>query len=324
MLLLFDFWPFERKENWKRLLTEKIPFAVLSAISCYVTIRAQSAGGAIHHFADYPPLIRFANIAQAYWDYLILFFWPAKLSIFYPYIPNAHVTRSLAIGLVLMLFTAVLFFRRKQVPALWTGWCLFGIMVFPVVGVITIGAHWIACRYLYGPAIGLSIMLLWGGEAALSKIRFPKNGIRLLAAGILGCYLAVASTYLAYWQNSYKLFWHAVDTVPHNWVAHVNLRAAYGRDSDHQKAAEHLIEAIKIFPDITNRIPMHWLDFYYMGQVNWEKGQVQQAESYLRESARRLAQEKPENLVPINLPQRNNLAACLAAFDSNLPDNCKL
>lgn len=325
ILFLFDFWPLARKDKKAiALLIEKIPFAVLSALFCIITMKAQSSGGAIHHFADYPLPVKIANICQAYWDYIFLFLWPAKLSIFYPYIPNAHVMNSLMLGAVLAILSFILLLRWKKTPALTMGWFLFGITLFPVSGVVTIGAHWIACRYLYWPSIGLSILIIWGGEKLLSKINFPKKGILILICGILLACLGITSVYLEKWQNSYKLFQHAADTIPHNWVAHVNLRAAYGRDGHHLKAAEHLIEAIKIFPDITNRMPLHWLDFYYMGKVNWNKGQKKQAESYLREAARRIEKEPPANLHEDSRPEREEITACLQAFESNQLENCKL
>ncbi|HRK61304.1 MAG TPA: tetratricopeptide repeat protein [Candidatus Omnitrophota bacterium] len=322
ILLFFDFWPFERTEPWLKRLAEKIPFALLSAASSYVTIKAQSLSGAIHHFADYPYWVRFANIAQAYWDYIFLFLWPAKLSIFYPYFPNAHVGRSLLIALILILITLVLFLQRKKQPALWVGWAFFGIMLFPVTGVITIGSHWITCRYLYGPAIGLSLVAIWGIASLLPKIRLPKTVVHILAASVLAGYFISASIYLTYWQNSHKLFQHALETIPRNWVAHVNLRAAYGRDGDHDKAAEHLIQAIKIFPDVTNRIPLHWLDFYYMGKAYWNRGQIPQAQSFFKETARRIAEAKPEELHPRTEATRRGLANCIISIDAGRPQDC--
>ncbi len=324
ILLLFDFWPLRRTESWKMLIKEKLFIFGIALLFGRITLLAQASGGAIHHFADYPPLIRFANIAQAYWDYIALYFWPAKLSIFYPFIPNAHILRSLLIGIILLTITVILFIRREKMPALCIGWYLFGLTLLPVIGIITIGAHWIACRYLYWPSLGLSIILVWGGEFLFEKFPIAKKIRSFLIAAILGAYLAVCSNYLSYWQNSYKLFQHATEAVPNNWIAHVSLRAAYGRDGNHKKAAEHLIEAMKIFPDITNRIPIQWLDFYYMGKLNWDKNQIPQAESFLREANRRLAQEKPENIYADSKPERDRLAVCLRAFDAKNPKGCVL
>ena len=324
VLFLFDYWPLDRKAAWFPRIIEKIPFVLLSMASCYITVLAQAAGGAIHHFADATLLVRFANFSQAYFDYILLFIWPGKLSIFYPYLINTHVWQSLTMGIIFLILTGILFFRRKAIPALWVGWCLFVITLIPVIGIITIGAQWIACRYLYFPAVGLSIMLVWGGESLLNKLNFPRNAIRFLIAGILSAYLITTSVYLSYWQNSYKLFQHAANVIPHNWIAHVSLRAAYGRDGNHEKAAEHLIEAIKIFPAVTNRIPLHWLDFYYMGAVNLHNGKVFQTESFLREAARRLAEEPPEIIQASDKLIRDNLANCLAAFDSKNPSACVL
>ena len=325
ILLLFDFWPLERKDKkFLSLLFEKIPFFILSALFCIVTIKAQSLGGGIHSFADASFLTRCANIAQVYWDYIFLFLWPSKLSIFYPYIPNAHVIQSLFIGAGLTLFALFLFLNRKKHPSLWMGWCLFGITLFPVSGIVTIGAHWMACRYLYWPSVGLSILLVWGFPFLLSKARFIQRTWLILSLCLLAALAIRTSVFLSYWQNSYKLFQHAIETVPHNWLAHINLRATYGRDGNHEKAAEHFIEAIKILPAVTNRLSLHWMDFYYMGAANWHQGKRLPAESFLREAARRLKETPPKDILPSSQTKRDHLAACLAAFDAKNPDACPL
>jgi len=324
ILLLFDFWPLQRKESWLTLLKEKIPFVVISLIACGVTLWAQSSGGAIHSMVADSLSMRLANISQSYSDYILLFVWPSKLAFFYPYFPNTSVLFSLALGGGLILISAVLFIGIKKIPALWVGWMIFIVSLLPVIGIITIGAQRMACRYLYWPATGLSILLIWGVAAGLKKISAPKKLVQILAACVLLGYISITAINLRYWQNSYQLFQRAVDIVPNNWLAHANLRAAYGRDGKHVQAAEHLIEAIRIYPDVFRLIPIHWLDFYFMGKVYWDQGKLPQAESFLRVAGQKLAQEKTENILENSKTERDKLAACLKAFDASDSKACVL
>ncbi len=323
ILLLFDFWPLQRKDkNFFGLLVEKVPFIVLSAVSCLIALKYQSEGGAIKNFTHLPLAVHVANIAQAYWDYIFLFLLPAKLSIFYPYTPNSHVSLSLLIALFFSAVTGLLFWKRNIVPALWVGWCLFLVCLLPVIGIVKLGSHWIACRYLYWPSIGLSFILIWGCGAIIQKLTSLRKLFLIGAAILLVVWSIATARYLEKWQNSYVLFTHAKKTVPENWIAHINLRAAYGRDGNHEKAAEHYLEAIKIFPDVLEKIEPHWLDFYYMGKINWKRGQIPQAESFFKEAARLIAATPPKKLHPDTSDERKVLASCLAAIQSNQPQSC--
>ncbi len=325
ILLVFDFWPLERRDKkFSGFILEKTPFIFLSVIFSWIAIQAQASGGGIQHFADYSLPVRLANLAQSYWDYLWLYLWPEKLSVFYPFVPNTHVSRSQIIGLGLLLFTGILFLKRKNCPAAWAGWCLFGISLLPVIGIIKIGAQWIACRYLYWPATGLSILFIWGSDFLASAFSVSKRILSFFAIGILAISFVLCSNYLGQWQNSYKLFYYSLHSVPNNWVAHVNLRAAYGRDGNHLKAAEHLIEAIQIFPDVLNRTPLNWFDFYMIGKVLQQRGKNEIALSYLKESARLLAALNPAMLTIDSEPQRINLKKCLPLIAKGNILNCQL
>ncbi len=323
ILLLFDFWPLQRQDkNFFNLLIEKIPLILLSALSCLLALKYQSDGGAIKTYADLPAAVTVANLAQAYWDYILLFLFPLKLSIFYPYVPNAHVPLSLFIASLLVTGTALLGWKRNRIPVLWVGWCIFLISLLPVIGIVKLGSHWIACRYLYWPSVGLALILIWGGAAVIEKLPLLRKPLLIGMAILLLGWGVTTARYLEKWQNSYVLFTHAEKTVPDNWIAHINLRAAYGRDGQHEKAAEHYLAAIKIFPGVLQKIKPHWLDFYYMAKVNWRQGQRLQAESFFKEAARLIALTPPEKMHPDTLEDRKILTNCLAAIESNQPESC--
>ncbi|HEY5996627.1 MAG TPA: glycosyltransferase family 39 protein, partial [Candidatus Deferrimicrobiaceae bacterium] len=97
LMLVLDFWPLERaghdplSGNGKaavsrlRLLGEKTPLFLLSAVSCALTLHAQALGGGlVLTLEDIPALQRFGLAAVAYVAYLGKLIWPVNLSIHYP------------------------------------------------------------------------------------------------------------------------------------------------------------------------------------------------------------------------------------------------
>ena len=324
ILFLFDFWPLARNDKTIYFkIIEKIPFCVLSAASCWVTLQYQSASGSVHHFADAAPWIRIATLAQAYWDYIALFFWPSKLSIFYPYIPIPHPLASAVLGFFLVLFTGWLWTQRKKIAAVWIGWLIFITGLLPVIGIVNVGAHWIACRYLYWPSTGLAIMAVWGIESVIIKFNLQKKMVLIL--GILGIaiYTLIGSNYLSHWQNTFTLFNYCLKNEPNAWALHANLHTAYGREGKHEEAAAHLIQAIGILPEYENRAKLIWFDYFMMGKVFWMHGETQQAVNRFKK-AKHILDSIPDNLLAAEtLSERTQLNNCLAADNSKNLNECK-
>jgi hypothetical protein len=119
VMLLFDFWPLKRidiwstrpattQSKWKSLmgvLIEKIPFLAMSVcVSCLTLIAQKKA------MPERLPLdTRVSNAVVAYGMYIGKFFWPARLSIFYPW----QVPSTEAVGLGAVAIVAI---------SLWTLW----------------------------------------------------------------------------------------------------------------------------------------------------------------------------------------------------------
>src|SRR5436190_23089455 len=84
VLLLIDYWPLNRfrKEKIIWLLLEKIPFALVAAVSAVATVLAQH--GQIDTFGFSLPL-RFENSIVSYAIYLLQLIWPVDLAVLYPH-----------------------------------------------------------------------------------------------------------------------------------------------------------------------------------------------------------------------------------------------
>src|SRR6266436_453110 len=130
VMLLLDYWPLRRFDLTSRkevatelwpLLREKLPLFALVAASAVITSVAQSHGGAVRTFTEFPIALRLSNALVSYAKYLLLTFWPNDLAVYYPYagIPAWQIigAASLLIGV-----TAFCLSQRNIRPYLLVGW----------------------------------------------------------------------------------------------------------------------------------------------------------------------------------------------------------
>jgi len=86
VMLLLDYWPLDRLQPgsvW-RLLMEKIPFFVLTAVTSVVTFMVQKHGGALVVAERLSFGLRMGNALVSCCRYLAKMIWPADLAVFYP------------------------------------------------------------------------------------------------------------------------------------------------------------------------------------------------------------------------------------------------
>ncbi len=157
IFLLVDVWPLGRGPHWR----EKIPFFALSAVSAVITWVVQQGAGAVRNAEQFPFLPRVENAAVSYLVYLLRWFWPARLAVFYPYPAEVPVWQAAAGLLSITAITVWTVRSRRTRPYLAIGWLWYLIMLAPVIGLVQVGAQARADRYTYMPSVGLAIMLAW-------------------------------------------------------------------------------------------------------------------------------------------------------------------
>ena len=279
ILLLLDIWPLERKDkNFGQRLIEKIPLALLSLLSCLIMYKNVSAAGSIITFqASAPFFSRLFEVGQTYAQYLKAFFLPFHLSPFYPAEVISHPLSGLLLTILLASFTFFLFIKRKAFSAAWIGWCFFLVSMVPVVGFVPVGSHSIACRYLYWPSLGLTFAVIWS-IAQMTERKIQKRMLGWISVFVLALCIGISARDLPYWQNTYKLFYRSLELYPQeNLPAHINLRSAYSRDGKREEAAIHLIEAMRLSPQVVEKFNVTWSDFYWMGQIFLKRGEKENA-----------------------------------------------
>ena len=287
VMLLLDWWPLKRFTIYDtdscrvlaihrslrftilRLAREKIPFFVLSMISCVVTFIAQQKGGAVTKLAGISMTGRIENAFVSYARYLDKTFWPSPLANPYPHpghwgFPLVIYSVALVAGLSAI---AVLYARRF--PFFFTGWFWFVGTLVPVIGLVQVGVQSMADRYTYVPLIGLFIIFVWGlAETGMSR-QVPKTLIAVLTAMVLIVSALQTRNQLSYWQNNETLFRHTLAVTENNYLAYNNLGTWLSKKGQIAEAMDCFHKSLQINPD--NSDVLYNLSNAFAKLGNWDE-----------------------------------------------------
>ncbi len=254
VLLLIDYWPLKRfqlaKLGIRGLLLEKVPFFVLSAVSCTVTLYTQQSAGAVAPFTVFSLDLRIANALVSYVSYIEKMIYPFNLAIIYPHPRTLPGWQAAGACLFLLTVTLLAIRTAKRCPWFATGWLWYLGTLVPVIGLVQVGEQAMADRYTYIPLIGLFIIIAWSGPELVSRWRYKKYGLKIIAAAILLILTAITLRQLPHWKNSMTLYTHTLHVTSNNHVAHYNLGIAFADQGLLAEAINHYSEALKINPGI--------------------------------------------------------------------------
>ncbi len=273
ILLLLDYWPLKRFEiahlkrlflsdvenqieNKKKLLNlilEKIPLLFLAVGSCIVTLSAQKLAGAIVSIESVSSATRISNAMVSYLRYLEKMVWPTDFSVFYPYpIDELYIWKGLVSGFFLTGITIVILRLIKKTPYLSFGWFWYLGTLIPVIGLVQVGQQGMADRYAYIPLIGIFIIIAWGLPDLLKHFHFKKPLLLFLVLIFFSVLMRLSWVQLHYWQNSEKLFNHAIEVTDKKYPSFVgiynNLGVVLNKQLKFKEAMVHLKSAVKLQP----------------------------------------------------------------------------
>ena len=246
-LFLLDLWPLQRipahARAAPRWLLEKLPFAVLSGLSCWITYRVQQLTGGLD--PEFGLATRAGNAAVAIWRYLGQLAWPFELSACYPLHPWPAPTVAAA-ALALAGVSILLVRQWRSRPWLLFGWAWFLGLLVPVLGFVQSGPQAMADRYTYLPSLGLLVAAFW----ALRSWRpfASARGIGALAVVVLVACAARTWTQIGFWRDSPTLFTRALALSPDNYLAHTGLTTSLLNDGRVKEAAAHARAALALDP----------------------------------------------------------------------------
>ena len=287
-----DRWPLA---GYKKLLLEKIPFFLLTLISCVVTFLAQRSE-AVATLEKVPLGLRLENLPVAYAGYLSKIFWPSPLAAFYP-LPEKISTSAVAAAVaVLILISAGAWFARQRRPYLIVGWLWFLGMLVPVIGLVQVGEQALADRYTYFSATGIFIAVTFGLGDLARRFSFPKIILPAAAVGMLAACLALTENQLRFWQDSEALFRHALAVTNDNDTTRLNLGSALEAKGDFDGALIQYRATIRLNPK-------SYQAYSNIGKILFAQGRPAEALDYC-------AQAVQTN--PGRATLRNNLGIVLA------------
>jgi tetratricopeptide (TPR) repeat protein len=286
VLLLLDFWPLARIQNLKfkiqnskAVVVEKIPFFLLTLVSCVITFIAQHHGDAVVSLKSVSLAHRLENLPVAYATYLQKIFWPVDLAVIYPLPAKISALAVVTSVVVLALISAGVWLAHRRSLYLIVGWLWFLGMLVPVIGLVQVGGAALADRYTYLSATGIFIMVGFGGCDLAKRLALPKMVLPAAGGLILAACLALTENQLRFWQNGEKLFRHTIAVTKDNDVALVDLGVALDAQGRFEEALVYYHEAVRLVP---GRYQVH----NNLGNILDHLGRTSEALAEYREAVR--------------------------------------
>ena len=182
VLLLLDYWPLGRLKigQWRsffRLIWEKIPLFILSALSVGIAVLSNQHLGILQSTETVPMTLRIENALVSYVEYIVKTIWPNNMAIYYPFPDSLPLWQAAGALLALACISLMLLLKLRHIPSLGTGWLWYLGTSVPISGLVQNGL-WpaMADRWAYIPAIGIFIIIVWGGGAIFSQNSVAESG----------------------------------------------------------------------------------------------------------------------------------------------------
>jgi tetratricopeptide (TPR) repeat protein len=267
VFLLLDYWPLKRfniprisfkkakdqlnenSNNTKligRLVVEKIPLFIITALSAWMSFVAQKTSAAV---VNSPLLIQLCIAVISYGKYIVKMFWPTNLAVYYPYPSHIDKLWLICSFIFLLSITKIVIFVSRHHRYLLFGWLWYLGTMIPVIGIVQLGSQSMADRYTYIPLIGLFVMVVWGVDEITRDLRSKK--ILLASSGTITIIILSILTWfqVGYWKNSFILFEHTLAVTENNSLAHNNFALALTESGNLEEAIVHYQQAVKTHPN---------------------------------------------------------------------------
>lgn len=249
VLLLLDYWPLRRwqEKGLGKLVLEKTPFFLLTAISSAVTFAVQAQAGAVQ--VALPLTARLENTVVSYCRYLGKLFHPANLCAFYPrpdHWPMPIVFLSLVLLGGITVFVAM---RWRRQPYLAVGWFWYIGILVPVVGLVQVGDQSMADRYTYVPAIGIFVSLIWGLHELTRRRRYQQAVLSGVATTAVILCVPITCRQISTWKDGEALFRQVLAVTHNNYIALNNLGDALVKKGRVQDGISEFQKAVQLHPD---------------------------------------------------------------------------
>jgi tetratricopeptide (TPR) repeat protein len=256
VLLLLDYWPLGRwrpaqpgrRAAFGRLTVEKLPLLALAGVFCVLATVAQGKAGALSSLEALPLESRLKNAVLSYGAYLLRTVYPVHLAAYYPAVAQAVPVWEVGVVLgALLAVSAVAVWQARRAPWVAVGWLWFLGTLVPVIGLVQVGSHAQADRYVYVPLVGLFIAASWSLAHLALYPRWHKPAIALACLSV-ACLVPLSWQQAHAWTDTEALWQHALTATRDNHVAHNNLAVELQKRGDLAGALREFGEALRIKP----------------------------------------------------------------------------
>jgi Flp pilus assembly protein TadD len=288
-LVILDAYPLRRASgHWWAVIMEKIPYLAVAGLGAIVILFARNQGAQWSPFTAFGVDARLALAAYSLWFYPTSMVWPVGLTPLHevPIGPSLTQWRFLTPLALLVAVTAVLVWRRRQLPGLLAAWTHAVAIVAPVSGIAHSGSQLVSDRYSYLAALGWALVAGYGVARVAGLRRQGRVSAPVAAVGAGGIALLVGFLALGtwgqsgVWHDSETLWRWAVEEDPTCAMCEAILGEAIVYESPSGPARldegeAHVRRAIGMRPTMP-------LPHYSLGTMRLARGQYAEAEASLR------------------------------------------
>jgi protein O-mannosyl-transferase len=259
VLLLWDYWPLQRfgsrnnvsgesqfaPASFWRLVVEKVPLFLLSAVDAWVTMLAQH--NAVNSMqGTYALPVRFANAVVSYARYIGHAVWPVALSPAYPHPGNTLALWQVVASGALLVGISFLAIKLRK-PYLLIGWLWFLGILVPMIGVVQVGDQGMADRYAYIPLIGLFWIAVWSAAELCATWRIYPRWLAVPAMLLVAAAAFLTARQVTRWRDSETLWRYTLSVTPErNFMAHSYLAGILTQENRHEEAIQEYLTAEKL------------------------------------------------------------------------------
>ena len=288
IVILLDIYPLQRltAATWRSpraraIWWQKLPYLLLGLAAA--ALAGISQHGALQTMKSLAEWSVGARIVQAFYGlafYVGKTIWPANLVALYelPEKLDPLAARFLLSYVAVILAVVAIFLLRRRLPAVAVAAIAYAVILAPVLGFAQSGPQFVADKYSYVSCMscaalaGAGFLWLWEHRRGL---RWPLLGAALAILVVFGL---LTHRQAQVWQNSERLWSHALSAGRPAAGAHLNYGFVLLQSSRDTEALEHFEKAVEIRPTLGEA-------WYQIGQMLRRAKRTEEAIAAYRRAA---------------------------------------
>jgi tetratricopeptide (TPR) repeat protein len=304
VLVLLDYWPLQcfqcpipdsPRTFFLKSVWGKAPFFMLTVVICTFAFIFGKANGVMDFLPGLTMGARLGNALISYCRYLGKLFWPANLCAHYLHPGHWPLGKVLLTGLFLSGISVFVFAWRRQRPYLLVGWLWYLGVLVPVIGLVPVGTHSLADRYLYIPCLGILVALVWGACELNRRWRHQTFDLSVTGGVLALVCIGLTRHQIGFWHDGVSVWSRAITVEKNNYDAHDRLGRAFFSYQRIDEAIREFQEAVRLKPDVA-------ATYCSLGRILYSQGRIDEAiENY----------QKALKVQPDSVVAHNNLGNLL-------------